>query len=120
MLNEFININKCDLLKIDVEGYESKVLKGGEEFISTHRPVIYLENNREDQYKDLLDFFKKNNYVAYSHLPPSFNPDNFNRVPNNYFHGSYREPNIVALPIEKQQLMTDTSNVTELAFYVNN
>ena len=37
-------IDRCDFIKIDVEGFEHNVLKGGLEFITTHRPrAILLE-----------------------------------------------------------------------------
>jgi FkbM family methyltransferase len=36
-----------NLLKIDVEGYETKVLRGGLRFISAFRPVIFLEVSDE-------------------------------------------------------------------------
>jgi FkbM family methyltransferase len=36
-----------NLLKIDVEGYETKVLQGGLLFITTFRPVIFLELSDE-------------------------------------------------------------------------
>ncbi len=37
------NIGKVDLIKIDTEGCELFVLKGGEEFIKRHRPNIFTE-----------------------------------------------------------------------------
>jgi len=36
-----------DLLKLDVEGYETRVLRGGLGFIATFRPVIFLELSDE-------------------------------------------------------------------------
>lgn len=38
-----IGINNCDLVKIDVEGYELEVLKGGENFFKKYKPKIILE-----------------------------------------------------------------------------
>lgn len=34
---------KIDVIKIDVEGFELKVLKGGEEAINTHKPQLFIE-----------------------------------------------------------------------------
>jgi FkbM family methyltransferase len=45
-------LNKIDLIKIDVEGYELKVLKGAEQTIRKHHPVLFIEiddNNLRDQ-----------------------------------------------------------------------
>lgn len=38
-----LRLSKVDLLKIDVEGFEGAVLKGGEETISRFQPAIFLE-----------------------------------------------------------------------------
>ena len=61
------NINKIDLLKIDTEGYELKVLKGLENTIS-QVSCIHLEHHFDDMiiknYKlsDIHDYLKKNNF----------------------------------------------------------
>lgn len=39
------NIDKVDLIKIDVEGFELKVLKGGKNCIEKHRPKLFIEIN---------------------------------------------------------------------------
>ena len=40
-----LSITNCHLLKMDIEGYEYKLLQGASEFISEHRPLIVLELN---------------------------------------------------------------------------
>ncbi len=37
------SITKVDLLKIDVDGYELKIIKGGRQTISTFKPIIIIE-----------------------------------------------------------------------------
>jgi len=37
---------KLDFLKLDVEGYELKALRGAESTIDTHRPVMWIEINK--------------------------------------------------------------------------
>ncbi len=113
-LNEFIYLPGCNLLKIDVEGYEETILSGGSEFVKKNRPVIYCENNRPEQFDGLMSFFKSNNYIVKKHLPPSFNKNNFNKNGSNHLHGDFREPNLVALPVEKQHLMVNTDYVENL------
>lgn len=39
----FEQITCCDLIKIDVEGYEFEVIEGAQKIISTYRPVICFE-----------------------------------------------------------------------------
>ena len=61
------NINKIDLLKIDTEGYELKVLKGLEDNINLVN-YIHLDHHFDDMiiknYKlsDIHDYLKKNNF----------------------------------------------------------
>jgi len=39
-----LNIPKCNLIKIDVQGYEYYLLKGANTLLNTFKPVIFLEN----------------------------------------------------------------------------
>jgi FkbM family methyltransferase len=64
-------IPHCDYIKIDVEGAEIDVLKGGLNFISRTRPLIQCEFNRywvEQQglrLSNYLDFFTPLNYECF-------------------------------------------------------
>ena len=53
------DINKCDLIKIDVDGIELDILKGSEEIIRKFQPIIIVETNNDFQ---IIDFFKRINY----------------------------------------------------------
>jgi FkbM family methyltransferase len=47
-----LNISKLDLIKVDVEGYELKVLQGAEESLRKFNPILFVElddNNLRDQ-----------------------------------------------------------------------
>lgn len=41
-----LQLEACDLLKVDVEGYEDQVLRGAEATIAKHRPVIVMETDK--------------------------------------------------------------------------
>ena len=38
-------LNKIDFIKMDVEGFEFNVLKGGMEIITRHKPILFIELN---------------------------------------------------------------------------
>lgn len=40
-----INLDVCDLIQLDIEGYELQALKGAVDTIQKHKPVIIIEDN---------------------------------------------------------------------------
>jgi FkbM family methyltransferase len=44
-----LKILKCDLIKVDVQGYELKVFMGAKQLVSTFKPIIFLENYTWDE-----------------------------------------------------------------------
>lgn len=65
------------LLKIDVEGMELEVLRGSLETIALYKPILYVENDREDKSRELIEYIWSLDYDCAWHMPPLFNPDNF-------------------------------------------
>ena len=57
------NHSQIDLIKIDVEGYEYNVLKGGINTIQKYRPIIYLEF--KESKLAILNFAKSLKYLIY-------------------------------------------------------
>lgn len=47
--------NRVSVMKIDVEGYEGKVLAGAIEFLTRHKPAIFIELWDEEHYKKCWD-----------------------------------------------------------------
>jgi len=78
-------IKKLSFLKIDVEGMEVDVLNGAKELINKFSPTIYLENDRKEKSKELIELIWFMGYKIYWHLPPLYNPDNFFKNSNNIF-----------------------------------
>ena len=66
-----------DLVKIDVEGMEIDVLRGGEQLLTRFKPALYVENDRLDTSEALIRLIASFDYRMYWHTPPLFNPDNF-------------------------------------------
>lgn len=80
-----VGLSRPDFIKIDVEGMEREVLLGAKRIIEFHRPVIYVEADRQDKNADLLRLIRALDYNAWWHFPPLFNPHNhFARRDNLY------------------------------------
>lgn len=72
---------RLDFLKADVEGAELDVLIGARQIITTLRPVLYLEADRQEHVNAILDTLRVYGYPLsriWLHRPPLYNPDNFN------------------------------------------
>ena len=53
-----LDLPACHFLKVDVEGMEVEVLKGSGQLIETHRPIMYLENDRVERSEELLTMLR--------------------------------------------------------------
>jgi hypothetical protein len=54
--------SSCKLMKLDVEGFEMRVLKGAEQTIAEHRPVLFIENDKYSSYLTLLSWLSDHKY----------------------------------------------------------
>jgi FkbM family methyltransferase len=73
------------LIKIDVEGMEEEVLRGGTQVIKAHKPILYVENDRVEKSQGLVGLILELGYRAWWHVPPLFNPDNFFKASENLY-----------------------------------
>jgi FkbM family methyltransferase len=85
-----LDLPACHFLKADVEGMELSVLRGAEQTLRRHRPLLYVENDRQASSAALIEYLQSLEYDLYWHLPPLFNPRNHFRNGQNEF------PNIVS------------------------
>ena len=90
----------CNLLKIDVEGWEADVLAGARETIGRCRPIIYLENDRADQQGVLISLLAELGYEQYWHVAPLFSPGNFRGATEDRVTGGASSLNMLCLPKE--------------------
>lgn len=94
-----LQLECCHLIKIDVEGMEGEVLKGARQTIQRFRPVLYVENDREEKSSAFIEQIQRLGYRLWEHTPPLFNPKNFARNRENLF-SQIRSVNMLCLPQE--------------------
>jgi FkbM family methyltransferase len=110
-----LEIEACDLLKVDVDGKELDVLRSGAMQIERFRPTLYFENDVKDVSAQLLSFVANElGYRLYWHLAPVFQPDNFFGNPVNH----WAPKNICSLmmlgiPSERKQAVNGLSPVVD-------
>ncbi|NIS52912.1 MAG: FkbM family methyltransferase, partial [Phycisphaerae bacterium] len=54
---------RITLVKVDVEGHELKVLKGGERTLAHNRPALFLEIRNRSQHKAITEYLKGFGYA---------------------------------------------------------
>ena len=86
MALDALELDACDLIKVDVDGKELEVLRSGEMQIERHRPIIYFENDDRESSPDLLSYLiDKLGYDLYWHPAPIFEESNFLNNPVNHW-----------------------------------
>lgn len=92
-----LSIEKCALIKIDVEGMEKEVILGSLNIIKQFKPILYVEDDREENSTQLRDLITSLDYKIIEHDAQYFNPNNYNKEKYNIFPGlmSY---NILCIP----------------------
>jgi hypothetical protein len=88
------------LIKIDVEGMERDVLEGATSILKRHEPILYVENDRAEKSKDLIQWLFDRDYRAYWHTPALFNPKNHFGLKENVF-GKVLSINMLCIPRSK-------------------
>lgn len=85
-LDQF-SLPRVDFIKLDVEGFESRVLQGGARTLQRCRPILYVENDRREKSAELIRLLMVMGYRLWWHTPPLFNPQNFKGNRENVFPG---------------------------------
>jgi FkbM family methyltransferase len=94
-----LNLDRCRFIKIDVEGMEQDVLQGAVATIARHRPLMYVENDRQEKSAGLVSYINSLGYKMFWHLPPIFDPNNYRGNSQNVF-GHVVSVNMLCVPSE--------------------
>jgi hypothetical protein len=89
---------------------ENEVLAGATDTLKKYRPILYVENDRRERAKELIEALFSADYRLFWHLPALFNADNFFGVEENIF-GNLISQNMFCLPKESH---LNVANFTEI------
>jgi FkbM family methyltransferase len=80
-----LSLEACHFIKMDIEGMEREAIVGAQATIQRFRPLLYLENDRQDREAELIRTLASLGYQMYCHYPPLFNPRNYFKETRNIF-----------------------------------
>jgi hypothetical protein len=80
-----LELPRCDMIKVDVEGMELQVLQGAVATIGRCRPILYVENDRIEKSQPLIEYIMSLGYTLYWHMPPLYHPSNYFENTDNVF-----------------------------------
>jgi FkbM family methyltransferase len=92
-----LGLQRCDFMKIDVEGMELEVLQGARTTVERFRPRLYIENDRIEKSAPLIEHLLALDYRLYWHTPFLYDRDNFFSDGEDIFPGIVSD-NMVAVP----------------------
>lgn len=76
-----LQLDACNLIKMDVEGMERDILKGAKKTIQRFKPVMYLENHNDENRQLLITLARNFNYRL-------------------FWHGTENDPNMLCIPMK--------------------
>lgn len=106
-----LGLTRCDLMKIDVEGMETRVLQGARETITRFKPVLFLENDRVDHSAELIAALEAIGYVSYWQMANYYRPGNFFQNPDNVFARFHPACNMICFHRSQQVEMNGFEQV---------
>lgn len=90
-----MGIADINFIKIDVEGHELQVLKGGTETILRDKPTMYIEDDRPEKSVELRKYIKHLGYSIKESNTPMFRENNFLGNKKNIWGVNYVSKNLI-------------------------
>ena len=106
-IDEIFSFNSVSFIKADVEGMELEILQGAVATIERCRPILYVEDDREQNSAALRAWLISHGYRLYRHTPPLYNPENWRRSRVNVF-GRTVSINLLCVPNTRYELKNTT------------
>jgi FkbM family methyltransferase len=69
-IDEVLGGRRADIIKVDVEGLEARVLAGAHETLARFRPALILESLTERSFEEIRDVLTPHGYDRCEHLAP--------------------------------------------------
>lgn len=91
------NFENVGFIKIDVEGYEEKVLRGAEKLIEKCRPILYIEDNRDNP--NLRPYILSLEYILEEHNPALYRENNYFELKENIWDSPFSSFNLICKPL---------------------
>lgn len=95
-----LNLQRCALLKVDVEGMEAQVIAGARETIDRCRPALFLENDTVERSREVLEAVESIGYKGFWQIAGYYNPKNFFSNSDNVFARFQPQANVLCVPKE--------------------
>src|SRR3954469_16245844 len=95
-----LRLSRCDLLKIDAEGWDGRVIAGALRLVGACQPAVYAEARTEPEVTEIARLLQPLGYSIYRHTPPIFTGDNFRRAslaPDDQLYGGVSH-NLLCMP----------------------
>lgn len=93
-----LGLQRCDLIKIDTEGFEDSVVRGATATIAAFRPVLYVEVHDREKLQRLAGLLKPQGYSLTLHHTRFFRPANPNGEPGTIFAANAGGSALIAIP----------------------
>lgn len=85
-------------IKLDVEGWELEALKGMVDTLARCRPIMYIEDDRQEKSKELRKFILSLGYNIEEHNPTLYRAKNFFNCSKSCWEHNYVSKNIICTP----------------------
>jgi len=75
-----LRLPQIDLLKVDAEGWDARVLAGAARLIGATQPAVYTEARTDAEVAAVRDVLRPLSYSIFRHTPPVFGADNIRQA----------------------------------------